>query len=217
MKIAHLIVDVLKCFCPANGQPGFGELAVPDGDKVVPVVNSISTGTSPYFQNLPGASYNLTAPDINIALQDWHGEDHISMACNHTGVKPFDTIEAYYGKQTVWPVHGIANTPGADFHPDLNLHKTIVWRKGMDSKVDSYSGFYNNDRTPTGLNDLLSSLGITILYVTGLATDVCVLNNVLDALQLQFKVYVFAAGCRGLAGANDALKKMEQAGAVIIG
>ena len=89
-------VDVQNDFIPG------GALAVADGDAVVPLINRLG-GRFGHF----------------IATQDWHTPAHESFASSHPGRKPFETIEAYYGPQTLWPDHCIMGTEGAAFHRDL--------------------------------------------------------------------------------------------------
>ena len=53
-----------------------------------------------------------------------------------------------YGPQTLWPDHCVQGTPGAAFHPKLATDKAeLVIRKGFRPEIDSYSAFYENDRT----------------------------------------------------------------------
>ena len=96
-----------------------------------------------------------------------------------------------------------------------------VFRKGTDPAVDSYSGFFDNDkRTSTGLTDYLRTAKIANVFVVGLATDYCVKFTVLDALRFGFKVQVYPEGCRAVNLNPDdgdrALEEMERAGAVLI-
>lgn len=110
-----IIIDVQNDFVPG------GSLEVPDGDQIIPVINSIQG----YF-------------DLVIATQDWHPQNHISFASNHKGKKPFETIEWRGMDQILWPDHCVQNTKGAEFHPELNLKKTeAIFRKGMEPEIDS--------------------------------------------------------------------------------
>src|SRR5262249_30661111 len=92
--------------------------------------------------------------------------------------------------------------------------------KGSDERVDSYSGFFDNNRKrSTGLEDLLHQRGAKDLTIVGLATDYCVKATVLDACDLGFNVTVQADACRAVNlspndGAN-ALAAMRDAGAVV--
>ena len=145
-----LVVDVQNDFCPS------GALAVAGGDEVVPVVNRLSRR----FAHV-------------VLIQDWHCEDHLSFASSHPGKKTYDQVVLPYGKQILWPDHCIAGTPGADFHPELELaHCELLLRKGYHREIDSYSAFFENDRqTPTGLAGYLRERGLMRLFLVGLATD----------------------------------------------
>jgi nicotinamidase/pyrazinamidase len=150
---ALLVVDVQNDFCPG------GALAVPDGDAVVPVINLIARAF----------------PTV-VATQDWHPRGHISFASRHQGKNPFEVIEIQGVEQVLWPEHCVEGTPGADFHPELDATSLrFVLRKGTSPEVDSYSAFAENDgRTTTGLAGLLQELGVDRIFVSGLATDICV-------------------------------------------
>src|SRR5579862_7058135 len=129
-----LVVDIQNDFCPG------GALAVPDGDPVIPGLHRIATR----FEHI-------------ILTQDWHSPAHASFASDHPGKYPFDQINLSYGQQTLWPDHCIQGTRGAEFHPDLRLPEAeLILRKGFRPQIDSYSAFYENDRTTlTGLDAYL--------------------------------------------------------------
>ena len=98
----------------------------------------------------------------------------------------------FYGKQVIWPPHCVFNTEGAKFHKDLKVEKakTII-RKGYRKEIDSYSGFYENDRkTPTGLNGILTDLAIERVFICGLALDFCVNYTAIDAIKLGYETIV---------------------------
>ena len=75
-----------------------------------------------------------------------------------------------YGEQTLWPDHCLQGSEGAAFHADLEADGALaIIRKGMDSQIDSYSAFTENDRTTTtGLAGLLRALDIRRVFLTGL-------------------------------------------------
>ncbi len=172
-----LVVDVQNDFCPG------GALAVPDGDQVVPVINRLV----PRFAHV-------------ILTQDWHPRGHSSFASTYPGRKPFETIDLPYGKQVLWPDHCVQETPGAAFHPDLDLRRAeLIVRKGFRREIDSYSAFFENDRkTPTGLGGCLHERGFTRVFLAGLATDFCVRYSAEDARTLGFEVVVIEDACRGI-------------------
>jgi len=193
-----LVVDVQMDFCPA------GNLPVPDGDKVVPVINRLTQ----VFQRI-------------VAIQDWHPQDHVSFASNHPGSNPFDILPENGEGQILWPDHCVPGTEGAEFHPDLDtLAFDLIVRKGTDPQLDSYSAFFENDhKTPTGLHFYLEGLNVKSVYLAGLALDVCVYYSAMDALQLGYNTVVVEDACRGIdtpPGSLEArLDEMRNSGAHI--
>ncbi len=195
---ALLIVDVQNDFCPG------GALAVERGDEVVAVINRVS----PAFTRI-------------VATQDWHPPGHLSFASSHPGRKPLETVDASGIAQVLWPDHCVRGSRGAELHPLLDTRGVgIVLRKGMRKELDSYSAFFENDRTtPTGLAGYLRGLGVEELFVCGLATDYCVLASVMDALAIGFRATVVRDACRAVdfpaGSAARALAAMEKAGATM--
>jgi nicotinamidase/pyrazinamidase len=189
-----IVVDIQNDFCPG------GALAVVEGDRIVPVVNRIAERFA------------------HVAMtQDWHPRGHRSFASSHPGKRPFEEIELSYGKQTLWPDHCVQGTAGAEFHRDLERRRAeLVIRKGFRPAIDSYSAFYENDRTtPTGLTGCLRERGFTRVFLAGLATDYCVLYSTLDARRAGFEAVVIEDACRAidLAGSLDrAWRAMAEAG-----
>ena len=119
----------------------------------------------------------------------------------------------------LWPDHCVQGTPGAQFHPDLELDRAeLIIRKGYHRDIDSYSAFFENDRqTPTGLAGYLRERGLTRLFIVGLATDFCVAYSALDACRLGFEVTVIETACRGIDidGSLDASwEQMKEAGVI---
>jgi nicotinamidase/pyrazinamidase len=194
-----LVIDVQNDFCAG------GALAVPDGDAVVPVIN------------------RLAERFAHIALtQDWHPSGHSSFATTHPGRAPFEVMTMPYGAQTLWPDHCVQGTPGAGFHPQLDTQRAeLVIRKGFRPEIDSYSAFFENDRsTPTGLAGYLRERGFGRVFLAGLATDFCVHYSAADARRLGFDVVLIEAGCRAidLAGSLDAAwAGMADAGVQLVG
>ena len=196
MSQALIVVDVQNDFCPG------GALAVPGGDEVVAPINAM-----------------MNRFDAVILTQDWHPAGHSSFASAHPGNAPFETVEMPYGTQVLWPDHCVQGTEGAAFHKDLRTDGDLIIRKGYRAGIDSYSGFFENDRTtPTGLEGYLRSRGITDLTLAGLATDFCVAFTALDAVRLGFAVTVDLAACRAidLEGSLQAARsQMKDAGVVL--
>ena len=171
-----IVVDIQNDFCPG------GALAVPHGDEVVPIINRLAVR----FRNV-------------VLTQDWHPAGHFSFASAHPGKKPYDTIAAPYGPQVLWPDHCVQATRGAEFHGLDIPHAALVLRKGMDAAIDSYSTFYENDRTtPTGLVGYLRERGWTRVFLAGLAFDFCVRYSAEDACREGFEVFVIEEACRGI-------------------
>jgi nicotinamidase/pyrazinamidase len=105
-----------------------------------------------------------------------------------------------YGPQTLWPNHCVQQSPGAEFHPSLHLPQAeLILRKGFRPHVDSYSAFFENDRTtPTGLAGYLRERGLTRVFLCGLAYDYCVGYSALDARRLGFEAVVLHDACRAI-------------------
>jgi nicotinamidase/pyrazinamidase len=122
----------------------------------------------------------------------------------------------------VWPVHCVADTWGADFHPDLVVMGPSV-RKGSNGE-DGYSGFTMRDAAtgedrPTALEGLLRERGVARVVICGLATDYCVRGTVLDARRLGFETVVRTDAVASVEltpgdGAR-ALSEMAAAGAIL--
>ncbi|MDP6341957.1 MAG: bifunctional nicotinamidase/pyrazinamidase [Alphaproteobacteria bacterium] len=174
---ALVVVDVQNDFCEGGG------LAVPDGGAVVPIINRL-----------------LTRFPCAVATQDWHTAEHQSFASSHAEANPFDTVQVPYGEQTLWPDHCVQGTEGAAFHPDLlDTPFELVIRKGFRSEIDSYSAFFENDRTtPTGLEGYLRGRGLERLFLCGLAGDYCVFYSAMDAAALGFRTVFIDDACRDI-------------------
>jgi nicotinamidase/pyrazinamidase len=172
-----LVIDVQNDFCPD------GALPVPDGHEVVPVINALAAE----FRHV-------------VLTQDWHPSGHMSFASEHAGRKPYDTVQASYGPQILWPDHCVQGTAGAGLHEDLRIpHAQLILRKGYHPHIDSYSAFYENDRkTPTGLAGYLRERGLNRVFVVGLAFDFCVRYSAEDARREGFDVTVVEDACRGI-------------------
>jgi nicotinamidase/pyrazinamidase len=172
-----LVVDIQNDFCPT------GALAVPRGDDIVPLVNRLAA----------------RFPHV-VLTQDWHPVGHHSFASSHPGRRPYDKIAVSYGEQILWPDHCVQGTPGAEFHPRLQIPKAeLVLRKGFRHDIDSYSAFYENDhRTPTGLVGYLRERGLDRVFIVGLALDFCVRYSAQDAHIEGFDVVVVEDACRGI-------------------
>ena len=196
---ALILVDLQNDFMPG------GSLAVPDGDKVVPVANQMQR------------CFGFT-----VATQDWHPVDHGSFATSHPGSEVGDIIDLDGIPQVLWPSHCVQNTSGAELVSDLDRsHIRKIFHKGTDPAIDSYSTFFDNGhRQSTGLGDYLREQGVDEVYLMGLATDYCVKFSGLDARELGFQVSVIQDGCRGVelepGDVALALEEMRQAGVALV-
>jgi nicotinamidase/pyrazinamidase len=172
---ALLIIDVQNDFMPG------GALPVADGDAIVPLINTLANKF-----------------DHVILTQDWHPARHISFASTHASKKPFETIEAPYGSQALWPDHVLQHTKGAAFHPALHIpHAELILRKGFRRHIDSYSAFLENDHTtPTGLAGYLRERNLQRLFLCGLAYDFCVRYSAIDGHNLGFETIVIEDATR---------------------
>lgn len=168
--------------------PG-GALAVPEGDKIVSTINK-------YIRIFAKKKLPI------FATRDWH-----PVRTKH--FKDFGGL---------WPVHCIQNTKGAAFHPDLKLPKeAILLYKGMDPEEDCYSSFSAQDLSGQPLFKLLKRMGITEIYIAGLATDYCVKFTAREALKGRFKVKILLDAIKGVnlnpGDSEKAIKEMVKQGA----
>ena len=189
---ALIVIDVQNDFCPG------GALAVAGGDEIVAPINALM----PEFP-------------VRVLTQDWHPAGHSSFASSHKGTSPFGTVEMPYGTQVLWPDHCVQGSDGAAFHANLNTNAAdLILRKGFRREIDSYSAFFENDRTtPTGLEGYLRTRGVGTVTLAGLATDFCVNYSAVDAARCGFKVRVIESLSRAidmegsLAAAREDMKK----------
>lgn len=196
---ALIIVDLQNDFLPG------GPLAVPEGDAVIPVINGL-------LRRFP----------LVVATRDWHPPNHVSFVENHPGYAAGDTIVVGGTRQVLWPTHCVQQTPGARLAESLNVTPiACVFEKGTDPAVESYSGFFDNNREhDTGLHDYLQEQGVSRLYIVGLATDVCVRATALDAARLGYQTHVVRDACRAVnlqpGDGARALDELRQAGVKIV-
>jgi len=196
---ALILVDIQNDFLPG------GALTVPDGDAVIPITNKLQ----PTFP-------------LVVATQDWHPADHGSFAASHPGKKVFEQIELNGLPQTLWPVHCVQQTRGAELAEALHRDRIAkVFPKGTDVGIDSYSGLFDNGhRKSTGLGEWLKAKGVTEVFVCGLATDYCVKFTALDAVQMGFKTHLIEDASRGVNlrpdDVKNAIEEMKCAGIAVV-
>jgi len=173
---ALIVVDMQVDFCPG------GALAVARGDEIIAPINAL-----------------MSRFDAVILTQDWHPADHASFADNH-GAAPYSTTQMPYGPQVLWPRHCVIGSDGAAFHAGLDLSRAdLILRKGFRPGIDSYSAFFENDRsTATGLAGYLRDRGLDDLHFVGLAQDFCVAWSAMDAVRLGFAATVIETATRAI-------------------
>ena len=172
------VIDVQPTFMPG------GELPVPEGDQVVPVINHLLWNR---FRRA-------------FATQDWHPPGHSSFASSHPGLAPFDTLQTRHGSQMLWPDHALQGTLNAALHPMLAQDRLqMILRKGTDPAIDSYSAFLENDGvTSTGLAGWLRDRGVRRIFFCGLATDICVAHSVRHAVEQRYDAVLVTDACRAI-------------------
>jgi nicotinamidase/pyrazinamidase len=172
-----LVIDVQNDFCPG------GALAVAFGDQVIAPIHRVARR----FEHI-------------VLTQDWHPAGHTSFAAAHGGKQPYEQVELSYGLQTLWPVHCVQGSHGAQLHPALRLPQAeLILRKGYRPQIDSYSAFFENDRvTPTGLAGYLRERKLTRVFLAGLAYDFCVGYSALDARRLGLSAVILRDACRAI-------------------
>ena len=190
---ALVIIDVQKDFLIG------GSLEVPGGNEIIEPINQIIK------------NYALV-----VATKDWHPLDHVSFASNHPGKKIGDVVKVNDFDQILWPEHCIQESKGSDFPATLNT-KTIkkIIHKGVNSQIDSYSGFYDNGKIfSTGLSNYLKVNNVTSIDYVGLVTEYCVKFTVLDSVEEGFKTSIILNGIMGISleESNKALKEMKSKG-----
>jgi nicotinamidase/pyrazinamidase len=170
-----------------------GSLVVPGGAEVVPFINEQIEAV-------------LAAGGHVVYSQDWH---------------PPST--PHFEKDGgIWPVHCVAGTWGAEFHPDLTVKGPVI-RKGTEGE-DGYSAFsvrhpVSGHTRSTELERLLDEANVSSVFVVGLATDYCVHATVKDARSRGLQTTVLTAGVRAVEIAEGdgerALAELEAEGATI--
>jgi nicotinamidase/pyrazinamidase len=171
--------------------PG-GALAVEGGDEIGEPINRLAD----HFE-------------LVVATRDWHPPDHGSFVGVEVDMDKWEGTDP----PGIWPVHCVAGTQGAELHSSLDQSKVdLVLDKGQSPDSQGYSSFHGS-----GLADVLRKHNVTRVYVTGLTTDYCVKNTVLDALREGFDVTVVVDAIRAVnvnPGDGDrALEEMKAAGA----
>lgn len=191
MSRALLIVDVQNDFCEG------GSLAVAGGAEVARrITNFLAEHAADY--------------DLIVASRDWHDSNSPNDGHFALGAAAPDFVES-------WPPHCVADTLGADYHPNLETGFIGVHvKKGMGHA--SYSAFEGQTADGQTLEQVLSDSSVTSLDVVGIATDYCVLASALDARATGIAVRVLAQMCAGIAteSTEAAVLRLTQAGCSVL-
>jgi nicotinamidase/pyrazinamidase len=206
MSKALIIVDIQNDFLPG------GALAVADGDAILSFVVRLMRDEHRY--------------ELVVATQDWHPPGHGSFSSSHPGRQPFEMGELDGLTQMLWPDHCVAGSDGARLAEKIRQtlvditvqgQRSLIIQKGQDSRVDSYSAFFDNARRhDTGLHRALQAYDITEVEVVGLAFDYCVKFTALDSASLGYQTSVLLEGTRAVDPASVGQVTAElEAGSVI--
>jgi nicotinamidase/pyrazinamidase len=160
------------------GVPGFGELAVPDGEQIVGNVNRLLSAAA--LKNC-----------ISFTTQDEH-----------------PPVTAHFSDQpnfmTTWPRHCVKGTPGAELHPDIWVPVTTVafkkggevLRRGEDDR--SYDGSTAVKADGELLYDWLERQHPSKVYLGGLALDYCVGRTAIGLNKRGLNVAVVLDATKGI-------------------
>lgn len=170
--------------------PG-GALPVPDGDEILPAANK-------YIELFKDKGYPV------VCSRDWHPEK-----------------TAHFKDQGgEWPEHCVRGTRGAEFHPALNVpEEAMIISKGMGFDGNSYSAFLGKNEQGEFLEEILRTKGLEEIFIAGVATDFCVKQTALDALEKGFRVILLRDATSGIGsqGTVNAFKEISKKGARISG
>ncbi|WP_022884831.1 isochorismatase family protein [Glaciibacter superstes] len=189
MTRALFIIDVQNDFTEG------GALAVEGGAAV-------ASGITSLLEQHPDA-YGFV-----YASRDWHE--------GHTDNGGHFALDAEPDYRTTWPVHCVAGTVGAEYHPELSTDAiTHHIRKGEG--IPAYSIFEGVTENGETVGALLAEHGVTDIDVVGLATDHCVRASTLDAIEHGQHVRILTDLIAGVAEETStaALAELAHAGAVL--
>lgn len=190
MTNALLIIDVQNDFCEG------GSLACSGGAAVAANISS-------YLEA------NKSQYDFVIASRDWHDADNLNSGHFAAAGEQPDWVNS-------WPVHCVAGTQGAEYHPNLNI-AAIDFHIEKGQGIPAYSIF--DGRTPDGkpMAQLVKELKIEEVDVVGIATDYCVLASSLDARKVGLEVKVLTNLTAGVAAESteNAIDQLVDAGCLV--
>ena len=165
---------------------------------IVDVQNDFCEGGS---LAVPGGAAVARSISSLLASAD-HGYDHV-VATTDYHIDPGSHFASKPDYARSWPVHCIAGSPGAEFHPDLATGPIeAVFRKGAHAAA--YSGFEGADEAGTPLADWLRAHGVDEVDVAGIATDYCVHATAADAARAGFATRVLLDLTAGVAPESTA-------------
>jgi nicotinamidase/pyrazinamidase len=200
-RTALVIVDVQKDYMPG------GPVALPGADEIIPTINALR---------------KRCTWDLVLLTQNWRPKDH---SCFYETNK--DNPEAKLGQalkvngrlQIMWPVHCVANEPGAEFPDDLYLEDTdMVIQKATDADSDTLSCFKNQDQKKTSLEAVLAQHAIDDVFLVGVGYDTVITNTALEGQQIHYNVFVVEDACRAYHEKTKQVmtKKLKMGGVPII-
>lgn len=174
----------------------FGSMNVPKPADYIQRINHLLKFTGKKF-------------DVVVLTQDYHVPHQHSFASNNPGKKLDDKIDLHNQRQFLWPDHCVQGTPGASFHPALEIqYVNYVIRKGMNPMFDSSSAFYDKGKgEKTQLHDYLQFKNINELAVAGLALDLGITQTALDAKALGYQVSLIEDLCPAYKIPSDKIKE----------
>jgi nicotinamidase/pyrazinamidase len=178
---------------------------------IVDVQNDFCAGGS---VAVPGGA--ALAPAINDYLSADRGYRHI-VATKDFHIDPGAHFSDHPDYSSTWPPHCVAGSPGAEFHPDLDVGRVeAVFRKGAYSAA--YSGFEGVDENGTSLLDWLRQSGVDAVDIVGIATDHCVRRTAEDAVRagLATRVLVDLTAAVAAESAAQALADMRTASVELV-
>jgi nicotinamidase/pyrazinamidase len=189
MPRALLVIDVQNDFCEG------GALAVAGGAAVAGKI---------------GKFLESTRYDLVVASRDWHDADN-----NNSGHFADSGVEPNY--KTNWPVHCVAETNGAQYHPNLNteaIGEHIFKGQGQNG-YSIYEGFTKGGQS---FDELLNAHQIDEVDVVGIATDHCVLASALDSKSHGLKVRVISSLTAGVSEVTTeaAIDRMIDSGIEVV-
>jgi nicotinamidase/pyrazinamidase len=155
---------------------------------------------------------SAVARRISELLAGDHGYAHV-VATKDFHIDPGEHFSDDPDYSVSWPRHCVADTPGADFHPDFDASAVeAVFKKGHHSAA--YSGFEGTDENGTTLMDWLRQRGVDEVDVVGIATDYCVRATAVDAADAGFKTRVLLDLTAGVApeSTDKALEDLRAVG-----